>query len=437
MKNTTTCTWCLRLSLARSSGRISSIDAPVVPMKLASTAPMARMAVFSPRRALEIAAHIDAARHRVQRRQQDHEGQVLGQQRMHQVGQGRTRTEHRCKGQQEGQRPGRRQLAEMPVPEMGRHQRNQGNRQQHARKGHAPEHRQLAAIDLGRQGPGGHAGDKQHQQSTQGLHGPVSSLFCIHCPLLAAGRAAIKSVPRAPRSRTPGADRPRYFSSSHMLLPGVSESLATGWPLQRVIFDDDLQRHMVGRVAQVVGQVGADAKGQLAAPVEALEQLDGARHRQAVAEDQRLGQRIDAVGAVVGQQPLAPLERVPAVMARAIEELAEVQVEIAQEGRHAVDIRQRNAQVAPVLARPGLEAEDLAVAQARAQGLAGLQVFMGQRAQGPHAQLHGIQHVAGARELPLGLRGMRRAGPGVRTARAAPLHARPAKNGGACRSRQS
>lgn len=48
MKNTTTCTWCLRLSLARSSGRISSIEAPVVPMKLASTAPIARMAVFSP-----------------------------------------------------------------------------------------------------------------------------------------------------------------------------------------------------------------------------------------------------------------------------------------------------------------------------------------------------------------------------------------------------
>ena len=47
MKNTTTCTTCLRLSLARISGRISSMEAPVVPMKLASTAPMARMPVFS------------------------------------------------------------------------------------------------------------------------------------------------------------------------------------------------------------------------------------------------------------------------------------------------------------------------------------------------------------------------------------------------------
>ena len=48
MKKTMTCATCLRLSLARISGRISSMDAPVVPMKLASTAPMPMMAVFRP-----------------------------------------------------------------------------------------------------------------------------------------------------------------------------------------------------------------------------------------------------------------------------------------------------------------------------------------------------------------------------------------------------
>ena len=47
MKNTTTCTTFLRLSLARMRGRISSIEAPVVPMKLANTAPIAKMAVFN------------------------------------------------------------------------------------------------------------------------------------------------------------------------------------------------------------------------------------------------------------------------------------------------------------------------------------------------------------------------------------------------------
>ena len=47
MKNTITCATCLRLSLARISGRIISIDAPVVPMKLASTAPIAISVAFS------------------------------------------------------------------------------------------------------------------------------------------------------------------------------------------------------------------------------------------------------------------------------------------------------------------------------------------------------------------------------------------------------
>ena len=47
MKKITTCAQLLRLSLARISGRISSIDAPVVPMKLASTPPISRMPVLS------------------------------------------------------------------------------------------------------------------------------------------------------------------------------------------------------------------------------------------------------------------------------------------------------------------------------------------------------------------------------------------------------
>ena len=48
MKKTITCTRRLRLSLARISGRISSIEAPVVPITLASSAPIARIAVLSP-----------------------------------------------------------------------------------------------------------------------------------------------------------------------------------------------------------------------------------------------------------------------------------------------------------------------------------------------------------------------------------------------------
>ena len=47
MKNTTMCAECLRLSLARISGRIISMEAPVVPITLASTAPSAKMPVLS------------------------------------------------------------------------------------------------------------------------------------------------------------------------------------------------------------------------------------------------------------------------------------------------------------------------------------------------------------------------------------------------------
>ena len=48
IKNTTTWATCLRLSLALIRGRIMSMEAPVVPMKLAKNAPMARMAVLRP-----------------------------------------------------------------------------------------------------------------------------------------------------------------------------------------------------------------------------------------------------------------------------------------------------------------------------------------------------------------------------------------------------
>ena len=48
MKKMTTWATCLRLSLARIKGRISSIDAPVVPITLANTAPKPKMAVLSP-----------------------------------------------------------------------------------------------------------------------------------------------------------------------------------------------------------------------------------------------------------------------------------------------------------------------------------------------------------------------------------------------------
>src|SRR5690606_31672950 len=125
--------------------------------------------------------------------------------------------------------------------------------------------------------------------------------------------------------------------------------------------------------------IRANAKRQLAATMEALKQLDRLGHCQPVAEDQHLAQRVDLVGLVMRNQALAPVKGVTAVMARTIKELAEIQIEVTQEGAHAVHVRQRNAQVTTILTCPGLKAKDLAVAQARAQRLAGLQVFMRQR----------------------------------------------------------
>ena len=107
---------------------------------------------------------------------------------------------------------------------------------------------------------------------------------------------------------------------------------------------------------------------------------------------------------VVRQHALAPGKGIAAVVARAVKELAEIQIEVAQESGHAVHVRQGNAQIAPVLLGPFLETENLAVAQARPQRLAGLQVFVRHGAQRRQPQPHGVQHIARARQLAAGAR---------------------------------
>ena len=89
MKKTTTWALCRRSSLARSSGRISTIEAPVVPITLASTVPMARSAVLTAGRAVQVAAHEDAARDREQREQQDDERDVFEQRGVRDLGRDR------------------------------------------------------------------------------------------------------------------------------------------------------------------------------------------------------------------------------------------------------------------------------------------------------------------------------------------------------------
>ena len=58
-------------------------------------------------------------------------------------------------------------------------------------------------------------------------------------------------------------------------------------------------------------------------------------------------------------------------MAQAVEELGEVQVEVAEESVGGDAVGQRDAQQAPVFADPAVERGDLAVDQARAELLVG------------------------------------------------------------------
>jgi hypothetical protein len=112
------------------------------------------------------------------------------------------------------------------------------------------------------------------------------------------------------------------------------------------------------------------AVGEVAVQVERL------RHRQRVREHQALGARVDAQLGVVGQRLFAPLDRVAGIVAQAVEQLGEVQVEVAQESVHADHVGQGRAEVAAVFLHPVFQRRLLEVAQAHVEGLEGLHVFM-------------------------------------------------------------
>ncbi len=145
--------------------------------------------------------------------------------------------------------------------------------------------------------------------------------------------------------------------------------------------------------------MGAHAEGDLAAVAEVIVQAHHLLDVQAVAEHQDLAGRIGAVGLEVRQHAVAPCERVAGVVAHPVEQLAEIHVEVAQEGLQPDHVGQRDAEVAAVLARPRLQRGHLRVAQARAQRLERLQVLVRHRAVRGHAVAAGEIHVAGAHVL--------------------------------------
>src|SRR5262245_5491445 len=69
--------------------------------------------------------------------------------------------------------------------------------------------------------------------------------------------------------------------------------------------EDDVDR----LVAEVVGEVGADAERDARTALEAARDLDRERERELVGEDERLALGVDAVLPVVRDHALAPVER--------------------------------------------------------------------------------------------------------------------------------
>ncbi len=141
--------------------------------------------------------------------------------------------------------------------------------------------------------------------------------------------------------------------------------------------------------------------------MEALVELDGARNVESVGEHQTLGHRVDVELAVVGDGLLGPLDRITRVMAQAIEELGEVEIEVGQEGVHPDHVGQRNAQIAAVFLHPAFQGGFLEVAQAEAEGLVGLQILVRHGADRREAEALGEEDVGGAAEVFRHFRGQR------------------------------
>ena len=139
MKKTTACTRCRRASLAVRSGRISSIDAPVVPMTLARHGAQGEEAGVDRRGSGERAAKADAARDREQREQHGQERNILEQRsRGRRCAASRPRRTSRRTGPGAASDPDCRELAVVVVPEPRRQQRREGDGQQQAGERQSP-----------------------------------------------------------------------------------------------------------------------------------------------------------------------------------------------------------------------------------------------------------------------------------------------------------
>ncbi|SKO54703.1 Uncharacterised protein [Mycobacteroides abscessus subsp. massiliense] len=92
---------------------------------------------------------------------------------------------------------------------------------------------------------------------------------------------------------------------------------------------------------------------------------------------------------------VAPNIRIAAVVAQAVKEFSEVQVEITQEGIHADHVGQGDTEVAAVFMYPAFQRGFLEIAQTYVQGLEGLEEFVRHGADGCDADFFGQINIAG------------------------------------------
>ena len=144
-----TMTWALwaRPALARISGRIRIIAAPVVPTKLAIERAEREDGRVRPRRAAHRAGHQDAAGHGVEREQEHDEAHVFGEHRVHECRKrGGSSLDERDRDQGE-QRPAGGDLAVMAVPEFRKQQRPGRDRKQDAGERQRPGPAHCRAVE--------------------------------------------------------------------------------------------------------------------------------------------------------------------------------------------------------------------------------------------------------------------------------------------------
>lgn len=137
---------------------------------------------------------------------------------------------------------------------------------------------------------------------------------------------------------------------AHALSGGVG-NLGHGLAVDLRELHNDVERRDSG---EVVREVRADAERGFGPSIEMVEDVNGLVHGEAIRKDELLRAGIDVQGLVVLDHLVTPHEGIARVVADAIVELGEVEVEVTEEGIDAERIGQCIAKVSAILVNPCL-----------------------------------------------------------------------------------